>query len=144
MRTALIATVAVASILMSWKFGALTENAAFRQGSLRSFHLDPAEKLAKYAPRYQFLVAEVLPRIPDSASVAASRVLLPFVSNREVVYAYPLGQQADFQLVDLRSPSKEASRSFGRKTASGRFEEVIGGEGMVLLRRIPAASSEPQ
>jgi hypothetical protein len=142
MRTAMIATVAVASILTSWKFGVLTENAAFRMGSWRSFHFEPAEKLARYESGYQFLLAEVLPRIPASASVTASRVLLPFVSNRETAYIYPLGQQADYQLVYLRSLSKGALRSLEHKRASSRFEEVIRGEGIVLLRKIPAASSE--
>jgi uncharacterized membrane protein len=142
-RLALLAAVAIASLLTSWKFGVFVENSAFRLGTFHSVHLEHAERLARYESRYRFLATKVLPRIPTTASVRANRVLLPHVTNRQEVYMYPLGNRADYHLIYLDSLKDESARSLAERRSRGEFETVVEGHGMVLLKRM-RQSKEPK
>jgi uncharacterized membrane protein len=140
LRRALAVGVAVAALLVSWKFGALVENRSFRVAHWRPpVHFKPAEKLVKGQARYE-AIAELVERIPASASVSATRYMVPLVSNRAEVYIYPSRGKADYLLVRLSTLGERGRRSFRAKQESGRFEEIGRGEGVVLLERVRPAT----
>jgi len=132
-RRALLVSVAIAASLVCWKFGALVENQAFRVGNLwRPMHFRLAEtRTDEVRAQYEF-AARAIELIPPTASVSATRYLMPLVSNREEVHNNHHSEQTDYWLVQLTSLSQgEQARARGPK-----FEQVISGEGVVLLKRI--------
>ena len=143
LRRALTVGVAVAALLVSWKFGAFVENRSFRVAHWRPpVHFKPAEKLEKEQARYAS-IAELVALIPASASVSATRFLLPHVSNRAEVHIFPRGGHADYLLVQLKTLGERDRRGFHAKRKSEDFEEIGSGEGIVLLKRVrPARTRE--
>ncbi len=94
-------------------------------------HFYSARRLAGERARYEF-AARAVELIPPTASVSASRYLMPLVSNREEVRNNHHSERTDFWLVQLASLSeREQARARGPK-----FEHVISGEGIVLLKRV--------
>ena len=142
-RRALTVGVAVAALLVSWKFGAFLENRAFRVAQWRPpVHFTPAGELVEEEARYRAL-AELVARIPASASVSATRFLVPHVSNRAEVHIYPRGTHADYLLVQAKTLEGRGERRFQAQRESEDFEEVASGGGIVLLKRVrPARTSE--
>jgi hypothetical protein len=124
--------VAIAASLVSWKFGAFVENKAFRvSNSWAPAHFRPAETLVGVRAEYEF-AARAIELIPPTASVSATRYLMPLVSNREEVRNNHYSARTDYWLVQLKSLSEaELARLRGPK-----FEVVISGEGVVLLKRV--------
>ena len=138
-RRALTVGVAVAALLVSWKFGAFLENRAFRVAQWRPpAHFTSAAKRVDQQARYEALV-ELVDRIPASASVSATRFLVPHVSNREKVHIYPSGGHADYLLVQLKTLRGRGESRFRATRKSGDFEEIASGEGIVLLKRVRPA-----
>jgi len=136
-RRALLVGVAIAVSLVSWKFGALVENQAFGIGNLwQPAHFRPAERLADERAQYEFAM-RAIELIPPTASVAATRYLMPLVSNRQDVRNFNLGGSSDYLLVREKSLGKKGSRAkFEARLRSPNFEEVISGEGVYLLKRV--------
>jgi uncharacterized membrane protein len=143
LRRALTIGVAVAALLVSLKFGAFVPNRAFRVAHWRPpVHFTPAEKRVDQQARYESLV-ELVDRIPASASVSATRFLVPHVSNREEAHIYPRGGHADYLLVQLKTLRGRSESRFQATRESGDFEEVASGGGIVLLERVrPARAKE--
>jgi len=138
-RRALTVGVVVAALLVSWKFGAFLPNRAFRVAQWRPpVHFTPAADLVDEQARYESLV-ELVDRIPASASVSATRFLVPHVSNREEAHIYPSGGHADYLLVQLKSLRGRGESRFQAARKSGDFEEVASGGGIVLLKRVRPA-----
>jgi uncharacterized membrane protein len=131
-RRALLVSVAIAVSLVSWKFGAFVKNDAFRVGTAWGpAHFYSARRLADERARYEF-AARAIELIPPTASVSATRYLMPLVSNREVVHNNHHSEGTDYWLVQLKALSeREQARALGPK-----FEHVISGEGIVLLKRV--------
>jgi uncharacterized membrane protein len=143
LRRGLTIGVAVAALLVSWKFGALVQNRAFRVAHWRPpMHFTSAAELVDEQARYESL-AELVALIPASASVSATRFLLPHVSNREEVHIYPRGGHADYLLVQADRLNERGRHRIRASQESGDFEEVASGEGIVLLKRVrPARTRE--
>jgi uncharacterized membrane protein len=131
-RCALLVGVAIAASLVSWKFGAFVKNDAFRVGTAWSpAHFSSAGALAGKGAQYEF-AARAVELIPPTASVSASRYLMPLVSNREEVRHSNHSGRTDYWLFQRKSLSqREQARALGPK-----FEHVISGEGVVLLKRV--------
>jgi uncharacterized membrane protein len=135
-RRALAVGVAVAALLVSWKFGAFLPNRAFRVAQWRPpVHFTPVEKRVDEQARYETL-ADLVARIPASASVSATRFLVPHVSNREEVHIYPRGAHADYLLVQLKTLQERGQRELRARRDRADFEEVASREGIVLLKRV--------
>jgi hypothetical protein len=82
--------------------------------------------------------ARAIEMIPPTASVSATRYLMPLVSNREELRNPHHSLQTDYWLVRLKSLSEaELARS-----QSSKFEEVYSGEGIVLLKRVIDAEAK--
>jgi uncharacterized membrane protein len=133
-RRALVAAVLVASVLVSWKFGGIATNTSFRVGGWRRPIHFRADELPQQRARYT-VIAEAVAQIPPSASVSATRFLLPHVSARKEVHIYPRGRDSDYLLVREKSLKGRGLSRFEEQRGSPDFEEVTSGEGIVLLRR---------
>ena len=135
-RRALLVSVAIAASLISWKFGAFVKNDAFLVAAWSApAHFHSAETLAGGRAQYEF-AARAIELIPPTASVSATRYLMPLVSNREEVRNNHYGKRTDYWLVRLKSLPKGEAPKFVARSQSSKFEEVISGEGIVLLKRV--------
>jgi uncharacterized membrane protein len=141
-RRSLLVGVAIAASLVSWKFGALVENHTFRVADWRRpIHFLPAERLTERRAQYEF-VARAIGLIPPTASVSATRYLMPFISNRELARNYSPRLKTDYVLVRLKSLAEGRSLrdGWGAKFEAQRkgpeYEEVASGAGVVLLKRL--------
>lgn len=90
-----LAAALTASLLVSWKFGAITENQSFRGGFSRVVRELTAEQKAQYA----WLDATTA-TIPRTASVGTTNRLGPHVSNRRKAFFYPERSDVDYLLLD--------------------------------------------
>jgi uncharacterized membrane protein len=132
-RCALLVSVAIAVSLVSWKFGAFVENQAFKVGDLwRPMHFRLAEARTEEVWAQYESAMRAIELIPPTASVFATRYLMPLVSNREEVRNPHHSLQTDYWLLRL----KQLSEAELARSQSSRFEEVYSGEGVVLLKRV--------
>lgn len=102
--TAIVAATFVTALMISWKFGGLTNNQSFRGGFGPVTRVLNAEQKARYG-----WVREMTERIPKGASVSATPKLGPHISNRRHAYFYP-SQPTDFVFADeteLKPPQVE-------------------------------------
>ena len=135
-RHALLVSVAIAASLVSWKFGAFVKNDAFLVAAWSSpAHFRSPESLVGSRAQYEF-AARAIELIPPTASVSATRYLMPLVSNREVVRNPHYAERTDYFLVRLKSLSKDERVRFDARSQSSRYEELARGEGVVLLKRV--------
>jgi uncharacterized membrane protein len=140
-RRALLVSVAITASLASWKFGALVENDSFRVGNLwQPAHFRPAKTLAEERAQYES-AARIIELIPPTASVSATRYLMPLVSNREKILNNNLGGGMDYQLVRLASLSPGGRKKFEARLRDPRYEEVASDGGIVLLKRVADTKS---
>jgi uncharacterized membrane protein len=144
LRPALLVSVAIAAVLVSWKFGALLENQAFRVAGWRKpVHFRTQEEVEKGRVRYAFL-ARALEQIPATASVSATRFLVSHVSNREKVLIFPRGGPTDYLLVRPEMLKSRGVEAFEAKRRSPDFEEVASGGGVILLKALLTESEQKE
>ena len=144
-RCALLVSVAIAASLVSWKFGGLVKNHTFRVSTgwhppvhFRSYETSMIKKRAQYES-----AVRAIELIPPTASVAATRYLLPLVSNRENVRNYP-NTNADYVLVRMDALKKRSLRRFESQMQGSEYEEVLSGDGIFLLKRVVDAKARPR
>jgi hypothetical protein len=94
-------------------------------------HFYSAGVLADKRAKYEF-AARAVELIPPTASVSASRYLMPLVSNREEVRHSNHSERTDYWLFQQKSLSQREQA----RARSPKFEHVISGEGVVLLKRV--------
>jgi len=92
---ALLGAAFVASVLVSWKFGGMFENAVFKGGFARVIRNLTDDQRATYN-----WVKESTAQIPKRASVSTTNKLGPHVSNRRYVYFWPNKNHTDYVFVD--------------------------------------------
>lgn len=130
LRRALVAAVLVASALVSWKFGALVDNAVMKPGGSKVVRaLLPAEK------ETLAWVRDVVGRVPGGASLAVTSKLGAHAADRKDVFVYPDRDGADYVLVDdteLRGPDLDKHQ---KAVARGDFTELGRRGRMALLKR---------
>lgn len=118
----------VASLLVSWKFGAIAENLSFRGGFSRVVRGLTPDQQGRYA-----WVREQVARIPPYASVASTPRMGPHVSNRKEAYFYP-DKPADFVFLDeseLKPPQLEKHR----KSVAAEYVELSRNGRLALFHR---------
>jgi uncharacterized membrane protein len=126
---ALLGAALVASLLISWKYSGLTENASFRGGfSPVTRKLNPEQKA-----RHDW-VEQQIAKIPPGASVGATNKLGPHISNRRYAYFYP-ERPTDYVFADeteLKGPQLERHT---KQIAQGDLIELGRNGKLVLLIR---------
>lgn len=128
----------VATALVSWKHGAIVDNATFKGGFSRV-----ARSLTEQQKQTHAWVRRQADAIPKQASVAATGKLGPHVSNRKQAFFYPEKQNTDYVFLDeteLRGPELERHK---KAVLRGELVEVSRHGRMALLKRKPRDPSEP-
>ncbi|AUX47224.1 hypothetical protein SOCE26_087360 [Sorangium cellulosum] len=141
---ALLAATLAASVLVSWKFGGLIENASFRGGFARVARSLTPEQEATYT-----WVRQQVEVIPPGAVVAATSKMGPHISNRKEAYFYP-GERAERAHYVLLDESELKGKNQERHSAAvkrGELEEISRLKKMALFKRVKpaqrAAAAEP-
>lgn len=127
---ALIGATLVATLLVSWKFGGIIDNATFKGGFARVTRSLTNEQKAVYA-----WVDEQAQRIPEGASVGTTNRLGPHVSNRMRALFYPQHTKVDYLFIDegeLKPPQLEAHK---KALEQGDFRELSRNGKLALLVR---------
>jgi hypothetical protein len=139
-RRVLLAGVLTASLLVSWKFGALLPNRSFKVGGLwKPAHFSESARGRNAAEGTYALVARAIAQIPESASVSATRYVVAHAANRGDVRIYPRGRDADYLLVRTRTLRGKSLERFEAQRADPNFEEITSEGGVVLLKRLTPA-----
>jgi len=116
---ATMAFMVTAAFFVSWKYGVLWENTAFR-GGFATVARPPLDE--RTLERYQKL-REMVDLIPPGASVTTTNRLGPHVSNRREVYFYRQKEVTHYVLVDLSELGKRRQWHDDR-VRSGELEEM--------------------
>jgi uncharacterized membrane protein len=121
-----------ATLLFSWKFGAIVENDAFRGG------FSPiARKLDdRTGPRWAF-IAEMKKRVEPGASVTVTNATGPHMSNRAEVYFYSQKEQTHYVFIYERELKKWVKTWHDARLKSGGLVELGSHDGLKLYRRVP-------
>jgi uncharacterized membrane protein len=129
LRTAAVAACLVASLLVSAKFGAFIKNKALRGG----WETPVWSMNVAGSDRYRD-VMELVRLIPEEASVAATRGLLPYVSNRG--NATKSMGQAEYVLVDKSNIDEKRAATLSKAKKAWVYELVDSRGSITLERRL--------
>ena len=128
---ALLGAAFFATMLTSFKFGGIVDNATFRGGFSRV-----ARTLSEQQEKTYAWIEKESQAIPKGASVGTTNRAGPHVSNRMRAYFYPQRKDVDYLFIDeseLKAPQLEAHK---KAIAKGDFVEVSRyGRFAVLKRR---------
>jgi uncharacterized membrane protein len=134
---AVMGCVLVASLLVSWKHGAIVENSSFR-GGFRTITRTMSEVTQE---RYDSFV-ELIGRIEPDASVAVTDRPGPHVSNRAEVYQLNQNIGADYLLIDSRDLRVDTRASLQKREAAGEVELLDSRGTWKLYRAVAPAKLE--
>jgi len=115
--SAFMGCVLVASVLVSWKHGAIVENSSFRGG----FRPVARTLSAAMEDRYDSFV-ELIGHIEPDASVSATNRLGAHVSNRAEVYQLAQDIDTDYVLIDSNELRGRNKTSLKRREDAGKVE----------------------
>lgn len=115
------------AFFVSWKYGVLWTNTAFR-GGFSTVARPPLDE--KYVEQYA-KVREMVDLIPPGASVSTTNKLGPHVSNRREVYFYRQKKQTHYVFVDLGEIAKRREWHDSR-VAAGELREMKRWKSFVL------------
>lgn len=118
LKIGLLVALVVTSGAVSWKFGGLVPNDAFKGGFYRV-----ARTLTDKQRETHAWVREMVDQIPPGASVGVSNKLGPHASGRRHAYFY--GQKrTEYVFVDEKELKADRSKSHKKAIAEGRLEEI--------------------
>lgn len=120
----------VSTALISWKFGGIADNQAFRGGFGRVTRRLTQDHISRHA-----WMQEQIARIPRHASVAATGKMGPHISNRKEAFFYP-DRNADFAILDEGELKDDKLARHKRNVSSGDYVELARQGRMVLLHRV--------
>jgi uncharacterized membrane protein len=119
--SALAAGIVITSLLVSWKFGVLLPNAAFKTGYWPSRHFEKVQE--KEELRYQ-LVNRISKAIPGEASISATRYIMPLLSAHKTInYANRLS--SDYLVLDKPRLSSSEKKRLARALERNLYTLVI-------------------
>ena len=136
--TVVLVGVLASSLLMSWKFGGISSNDAFRGG----WRKPPRALSAKQVERYEELEG-FLEQIPPDASVTVVGRLGPHVSNRAAAYKYRHRKESEYLLFDARDLKGGSRGDFSKRFEKGELQVVDKRSTYELYRRVEGEGSTP-
>ena len=129
-RTGLAAGMAVASVLVGMRFGAVAPNVAFKPGGQPFVWRLDQEQQERWA-----FVDSLLGKLPTDASVSATDHLGPHASNRDETHGFPNGRGADYLLVDTANMEPKARRFLELIEQSGSYRRLEARKTVSLWQR---------
>ena len=133
-----LAVVLTCSVLMSWKFGALIENSAFKGG----FSRITRELSETQEKRYGWL-QETLALIEPGASVSATNKMGPHISNRAKAYFYRSHKPTHYALIDERELKGRHKKWHKKRVDKGEIVEVTRHKTIALFRAVEPDKQQP-
>ncbi|MGB8331170.1 MAG: DUF2079 domain-containing protein [Polyangiales bacterium] len=134
---AVMGCVLVASLLVSWKHGALVENSSFRGG------FRPVTRSLNETMREQYdSFVELTGRIDPEASLSVTDRPGPHVSNRAEVYELRQGIDTDFLLIDSSDLRGSNKASLKKREDAGKIELLERRGSWKLYRAAPSPERE--
>jgi uncharacterized membrane protein len=130
--TVIMGCVLVASLLVSWKYGAVLENSSFR-GGFRPIVRTWTEPLQE---RYDSFL-ELVSHIEPDASVSATDRVGAHVSNRAEVHRLEQNIDTDYLLVDTSDLRGRNKASLERREKAGKVELIEHTGRWRLYRAVP-------
>lgn len=134
---AVMGCVLVASLLASWKFGGITENASFR-GGFRPVKRTWDEATAERYERFLQLISKIEP----DASVSATDRLGSHVSSRAVAHRLDQNIDTDYLLIDSADLRGLNKTSLARREKAGKVELVERVNTWMLYRAVTPPETE--
>jgi uncharacterized membrane protein len=129
--TVVMGCVLVASLLVSWKYGAILENSSFRGGYSRVRWSLTEEMEARYDS-----FAELISQIEPDASVSVTDRVGAHVTNRLEVYHLSQDIDTDYLLVDSKDLRGRNKASLKRREDAGKVELLQRFERWSLYRAV--------
>jgi len=127
----------LASLLVSWKHGAIIENSSFR-GGFRTVTRTLSEAMQD---RYDSFV-ELVESIDPNASVSVTDRPGPHVSNRAEVYELSQDIDTDYVLIDASDLRGNHKTSLKRREDAGQVELLERRGTLKLYRAVPPPQGE--
>ncbi len=137
LRAAAMGCVLVASLLVSWKHGAIVENTSFRGGFVTVARSLSPEKEDAYR-RFTALISQIEP----DASVSVGDRVGPHVSNRAEVYRIYQDVDSDYVLLDTRDLRGGVKDRIKRLEDAKKIKLVERSHSWILYRGTPQALDE--
>jgi uncharacterized membrane protein len=119
-----------ASLLVSWKFGGVLDNQAFKGGFARVARGLTDKDRETYA-----WIREAVAQIPRGASVGTTNRLGAHVSNRMNAFFYPEHQNVDWLFIDENEIKATELEKHTRNVSSGAFVLVARRDKMALFKK---------
>ncbi len=129
-RRALLVAVAVASTLVSFGYGGLSDNGVFRAG----FTAPRREISEASVQRLAWLEAQ-LAQLPEGVPMAVTGRIGPHVATRPHVYAYPAETSVDVLVLFSGDLRKEQRAQLAEEQRAGRWQKVAFTGSIWVLRR---------
>ena len=133
----LLAAMVAASLLVSWKFGALVKNDNFRAG-----FMGLTRELTEAQETQWAWVKEMLPQIPPGASVMTTNRLGAHVSNRKLVWFYRQGTPHDYVFVDEAELKAAIKKWHEKRKGDGELEELGRHRTLALFRVVTQGNEQ--
>ncbi len=125
-----LAAAFVASLLVSWKFGAVVNNATFRGG------FSPVARSLSDKERDTYAwIRQQVDQIPSSASVGTTNRVGAFVADRREAFFFPEHQKADFLFLDENEVKGDGQDKLNKAVQAGVFELVSRHDRLSFYRR---------
>lgn len=132
LRSTLMFSAFVATMIVSAKFGAVVPNREFHAGWNRLQRSHNEERAERYQHLWDFIE-----QIPAEASVCSNSIIGPHVSNRPKALKWPSCREADYVLMANRKLKKKDRRRLDRLKARHDYEIIDESEQFILLRKLP-------
>ncbi len=126
----LLAGAFVASLLVSWKFGGIVDNAAFKGGFVRV-----ARHMTEQQEKTYAWIRDAAAQIPEKASVGTTNKLGPHVSNRMGGYFYPEKNHTDYVLIDESELKGNDLEKHNKAVKQGQLVQLSRHDRMALFKR---------
>ncbi len=129
---AAVAAMLVASLLVSWKFGGLLENQAFRGGFGRV-----ARQLSQHDKDTYAWVEEQVAKVPMNVSVGVTNKMGPHISNRKDVIFYPEARLPEYVFLDEGELKGGDLDKHNKNVKEGKITLIARRDKMALYRQPP-------
>jgi uncharacterized membrane protein len=138
----LLAGAFAASVLCSWKFGGIVDNASFKGGFVRV-----ARHMSEQQEKTYAWIRDTAATIPEKATVGTTNKLGPHVSDRMGAFFYPEKNHTDYVFIDESELKGHDLEKHNRAVKQGELVQLARHDRMALFKRNhektppPAASS---
>jgi uncharacterized membrane protein len=135
---ALVPAAFAASVLVSWKFGGILDNQAFKGGFVRV-----ARSMSDKDKETFAWIRENAAKIPATASVGVTNRVGAQVSNRKTAYFYPEHQDVDWLFIDEAEIKGADLEKHNKAVQAGTWTVVAKKDRLAFYKKNPVKPAAP-